>query len=152
MSNYPLYDTLRTMKDTDRAYLAAMIDGEGSVSIVSGGHASGYVLRVWISNNHLGVLEYLKQTTGHGYIAVSYRGDEIRATQYALRATQNEAKALLDLAKEFIIIRRPQLELAEEFWAARDIHGKASKRWPPEVLAQFITRARQLNAKGPKEN
>src|SRR3990167_1151597 len=59
------------LTNTDKAYLAGLIDGEGCISIVRGTYKSGnpyYRLLIVVSQNDKIVLQYWRDKTGFGSI------------------------------------------------------------------------------------
>ena len=101
------------MKDTDLAYYAGILDGEGTIRIGKNKpleyhtRTAHYYLQVIIANQNLQVLEELKQCFG---------GSIQRATGcYHLHMASRMAASFLEAVKPYSRIKLPQIEVALQF-------------------------------------
>ena len=110
------------MTETDKAYLAAFIDGEGSISLNQchrgESRTKSYVLRLRITNTDRSVLEWIAATVGHGAIIVKKRckaknGMTRPAWEWYL--ANKRASALLQEILPYMKIKRKQAELGIEY-------------------------------------
>ena len=105
-------DTNRVPKNTDLAYCAGIVDGEGSITIsmVSSGT---YELRLDISNTDYGVLDYFQTTFGVG--KVHFHSRPLRRVIYKYYAYGKKACFVLSLLLPYMRIKKTQAKLAIEF-------------------------------------
>jgi hypothetical protein len=155
-------------------YVAGFFDGEGCVNITVRGKARQVALRVYFVNTELYVLEHLKLRYG-GRIPPPRILKEGWKPFCSLVLVGHQAAALLEDIAPFVIVKRPQVELALEFWRFQRLpHGERNEtvhltperdergfvrsgscpniiRRKPEVLAkelEFKARMHALNKKG----
>ena len=93
------------VKNTDYAYIAGILDGEGTISI-----SNSQYMTVRIRNTNKGVLEWIQGVTGAGKIYGDSRSKARRC--YSLEMTANKAAAFLHLVLPYIRIKRKQAILA----------------------------------------
>jgi hypothetical protein len=67
------------LKDTDVAYLAGLIDGEGCFYYVKG--TGGFQARMHITNTNRDILEWCKKITGYGYIHLKEKPKKLNHAQ-----------------------------------------------------------------------
>lgn len=119
---------------TEAAYLAGIIDGEGSVSIirykVTHGRGQLFSARVSISMQDEGVLRWLHELTGLGNLRFQQRGVKNPIWQWQL--TTRHAADLLKLALPFLRVKRTQAEKVIEFAAGVKPQGHGRKPMPEE--------------------
>jgi DNA modification methylase len=103
--------------DADRAWLAAMLDGEGCIAVHKRPAGSSqyrrndtYAPMVQISNTCLPLLERCKQITGVGSISHSDRGRNRRIYRYCVMA--NDARQLLRELYPHMIAKQAQARAA----------------------------------------
>jgi hypothetical protein len=90
-------------------YLAGIIDGEGHISIYNA------AANLSVANTHLGLLEYVKETTGHGSItkmAVKYG----RASQaYKWMCYSTGIRVIVPRVLPYLIVKREKALLLMEY-------------------------------------
>jgi len=113
------------MEETELAYTAGIIDGEGSISLLLNKckkQKAFYQMRVTVRNTNEWLVQWLKVTYG-GYFYPSHYGDEERAKnwkpqwQWAIAA--NKALVFLKLIYPYLRLKKPQAEVAIQFQEAR---------------------------------
>jgi hypothetical protein len=102
----------------DIGYIAGIIDGEGTITILKNRdnrNRSGYCYRqvVQVANTNRDVIEWLRQTTGLGYVAVC-NGNNGRKF-YAWRIHGKDASKLLPIILPCLKIKRKNAELLLEY-------------------------------------
>lgn len=141
--------------DVELAYMAGMVDGEGSITIGSRNskqNESEYLVshtRVAVYNCHLGVLEWIKERFG-GYICEAPRDLSRRKKAYSWTVGHRGAALVLDMILPFLIIKQQQARLLLEFSGTRKRYG--AKRVPQDILIRRVEIAgelRALNKRGP---
>jgi hypothetical protein len=105
------------MKPVTAAYVAAMIDGEGVVTL--GKARSSGSLREWtyrprviVTNSHEGVIEFLREVTGLGH---TYRYAQPQRPEWSTmlrwQVTSNACRLLLTEVRDYLVIKRRQADL-----------------------------------------
>lgn len=73
----------RELSETEAAYLAGLIDGEGSIVAAKKRKSDGRITwRLQVVNTHLGVIEWVKTVTGTGGIITAKRRNIKHADLY----------------------------------------------------------------------
>jgi hypothetical protein len=126
-----------TPSASDLAYLAGIIDGEGTIGIYRGGAPYSYHLALVVTNTHRPMLEWVHARIG---------GSLVRATRQTLRHKQGwqvvlvqaRAASVIRLCRPFLIVKAPQADLGMQF-----IDEFVSfKGWGVHVSEQQVTRRR----------
>lgn len=100
-------------------YIAGVIDGEGSISIIKAStkYNFSYQLRLIVTNTDYRMLKWLKDTIGYGNVAErkrsKYKPNWSNVYVYAI--TANKAKDLLKAVYPYLVIKREQADIAIEF-------------------------------------
>lgn len=92
--------------DTFWAYLAAFIDGEGSIAMCQNGP------RMIISNTHLPTMEWIKNQLGCGYLSPNGKGPK---PCYNLNFGSNAIRAILPKIIPYLKIKRIRAEVLLEY-------------------------------------
>lgn len=128
---------------TDAAYLAGLLDGEGSVMIVS--RDNGFALRLNIANTHRAVLDWVATTTGVGRVVAGKRQSEWHQPIWAWRAGGDSAETVLSAVVEFMKIKSRHARYGIEFHQKlRDPSLKADSAWQAVAAATM----KDMNARG----
>lgn len=110
-----------TVEPIHAAYLAGLFDGEGCINIyerriTTKRKVAPYGLRLYLTNTHRGVIEWM-QTQFGGWVHV-YR-DRKRPKHWALgfkwHSSARHAAYLLEIMLPYLIIKKPEAELAIAF-------------------------------------
>jgi hypothetical protein len=144
------------MKETDKAYLAGMVDGEGCISILSQIDKSGtmtYRLIIDVSSTDAGVIHYLHELWGVGAIHITRPNDGRHRDGYHWVVSSRYAADLLATILPYLILKKNQAELALRFQATmrpREIAaGKGVGRYmktPLELVELRESYKQQLSA------
>lgn len=121
------------------AYLAGIIDGEGTIILAKTGPARAdgvryRTLRVSVSNTNTGLLNAVQAAYG-GVIRETMKASGNCKPGYSLRWFGEEAEAILNLIRQHLIVKAPQCELALEFRSKREVYGRYSVK-PDEFHAE----------------
>jgi hypothetical protein len=120
---------LRVLKDTDASYIAAFVDGEGSISInmtnaVPGKRRStSYGPRVSIANTNKVVLSWIHRSTGIGLVVPKPQSNGRFKDQWQWYLRVDEIEAFLLQIRGFLKIKREQADLMLEFLALEKNKG-----------------------------
>jgi hypothetical protein len=96
------YKSVCHLLPTDAAYIAGLIDGEGTVTLTQEHRNENRRLVVSVSNNELEILTYLRHTIGAGRITNkrTYRSEH--SPSYAYKIINRQALALLEQIAPFL--------------------------------------------------
>jgi hypothetical protein len=110
---------IRNATSEDKAYLAGLFDGEGSVNIFKQSRSymaySAYFIEISIGNTHEGVLNWVLEKFGG---RVAHNSDHRTAGSrkvWRWRASSNEAYEILVAMLPYLIVKKEQAQLAIEF-------------------------------------
>lgn len=138
------------MKKVDFAYIAGIVDGEGSIGIYNrADHPNSQMyMRVTVGNTEEWLLQWLKFNFG-GYISTTQH--ETSGNRKVSQWTVTALKALyfLELILPYLRIKRPQAEIAIEFQKRRKPH------YPKSDEQRAVDQANKIliaALKHPKEN
>lgn len=120
MSTFQFEGELKINKE-ESAYLAGIIDGEGTISIIfhkqKGYPSYGVVLRVYNTNKEL--LEWIKEKNGYGnirrQISIKNWTKSSWRQVYSWQIYPKNIRVLLPQILPYLIIKRKQAELTIEF-------------------------------------
>ena len=120
-------DSLSLLSKTELAYIAGIIDGEGSISLVPSKlkRANGRSIfpLVRIANTNFGLIDWL----GHRLAGGRHYTDQVserRKPVAHIGWASNEAVLLLKAVLPYLVIKKPHAELVIELWAINE-----SARW-----------------------
>jgi hypothetical protein len=132
------------MSVAEAAYVAGIIDGEGSVYIDL---RRGVVApKLSISNTYLPMLEWFVRTTGIGHINKHAPEGKTTKATFFLRCNGEGAETILRQVRQFMIIKKEQAAIAIAAQERlRDPAIKSDRSWHP----MWHQRMKALNRRGP---
>jgi len=126
---------------TGRAYLAGLLDGEGSICISlakPGGatrrKAPSHCLNVGVTNTDWPLIDWLRTSLGGSICAGRVSAPTARPV-WTWRLTGNSAKDFLGATLPYLRVKRARAELAVEFQTQR-AGRRGNKKLTPEQLAE----------------
>src|SRR3990167_6345123 len=133
------------MSNTEKAYLAGLIDGEGSIMLqIRKGKVISTILS--ITNTDMDMLNWVKNTTGVGNINKQYDETEKRSASWFWRANGGAGEDILKQIFPFLITKKVQANLAIETQERlRNPALKADRLWQEE----YRLKMKDLNKRGP---
>jgi len=102
------------LSETDKAYIAGIIDGEGCITINASSTRAGtksYTLRLMIAQADYEFLEYIMHKLGVGKIQQNTRMPHI----YFLQICGSQAELALRQVYDYLIIKKAQADIAFQF-------------------------------------
>lgn len=127
----------------DAAYLAGLIDGEGSVMLVMS--RESVALRVSVSNTNLQILDWSVKATKIGGIYKHQRKNAKHKTGWSWRTHSEGAETLLRQLLPFLKIKKKQAEMGVQFQERlRTPSLKIEKSWQLEWMAKM----KEMNRRG----
>lgn len=139
-----------TLRDTDKAYLAGIVDGEGCISIskqiIKRTPTPVYSLIVVVSLVNKDVLQYFKEITGLGSVkyGAKHESSDNSRTSYQWWVSSRQAEKLLVEIYPYLRIKREQADIALSFMKTYQLkyYGKTKTgikggcRTPAEIVHQ----------------
>src|SRR5690242_18139412 len=126
------------LKETDKAYLAGIIDGEGSITILHRNSHKGNpvprTMRLQVYNTNKEIIDWLLSKFG-GMSYKSNRGKNKPVMEWYVSA--NNASDILKLALNYLIIKKNQAVLAIEFQEKFKPHHGLDRVPPNEVIERI---------------
>ena len=133
------------MTPKEKAYIAGIIDGEGTVTLTRGHVNELPSPRVSVANNDLRLLKWIREKAGCGCITTRSKVQPQHGVNYVLNVCDDPALKLLAEVKEYLIIKKPHAELlSSRYKAVTPRNG----RYTEELLAgkmALVAEIRQLN-------
>ena len=132
------------LSEVEKAYLAGIVDGEGSIGLWRHRKNQTHSPNVSVANNDLQLLKWIQSRVGGTIVSkkkrMAHHGDS-----YTWAIKQNRALNFLNEIKKYLIVKQEQAELiTNEYKLVTHRAGKYS----PEMLKrkeQLVDKIRQLN-------
>lgn len=147
--------------EIELAYMAGIVDGEGSIGIVGSFAkyrvASGekkyqrYSVRVTVYNTKVELLEWIKQRFGGSWTPVS-RKNYAHAPYYAWYVGHTKAAELANLLMPYLVIKRKQAEIIVKF--AETFSHRHARGTPKNILEMrdgMRSEMTELNRRGNRD-
>jgi hypothetical protein len=113
------YRAVRQLDAADAAYIAGLVDGEGTVTLTTMHHGENRRLVVSISNTERGLLEFVQAVLGAGQITGKRTYNVKHTPSFAFRVTSRQAVELLrQLAPYLRSYKAARAALALEHYVA----------------------------------
>lgn len=134
---------MKELSEVDKAWLAALIDGEGCIGI--GKDWSSYRVYVEVYNTYIPLLASIIDRTGFGYINIRKKwGPNNKKPMGMYSITNRSAHELIEQVLPYLIAKKEQAKIALAFRDTvfaynpqpRGKKGKGSVKLPPEILAR----------------
>lgn len=142
------------MKETEKAYLAGLIDADGSITFSAKDHGRGIRAQalIIVVNSNYEIIEYLKETTGYGCAyetkAKPTRPDQDQSNWNKVHRFQVTGKNALDLCRKiypYLRIKKAQADLLLQY-SVRGVDFKQQRTDEQKAKdARLVTEMRTLN-------
>ena len=113
---------INNLTDTDAAYLAGIIDGEGSINLSrvhknSPDHTTTYFIRLRVTNTHRGLLDWIVLKVGYGSVGKmkNYDSKYNRKQAYQWNLSNQRVVDVLRQVYPYLKVKRLQAEVAFEY-------------------------------------
>jgi hypothetical protein len=134
----------RVLTVAEAAYLAGILDGEGSIILYL--RRDVVALRVVVANTNRALLDWIVRTVGVGDVYAQREATETHAAAWSWRCNAEAAETLLGQLRPYLRIKAPHADLALATQARlRDPAQKADRSWHLTACEQM----RALNRRGP---
>jgi len=134
----------KSLTTTQAAYLAGVIDGEGSIFLYERSGASA--MRITVANTNRDLLEWCLLTAGVGSIVVKASSNPKHEHSGMWLCNSQAAASVLEQVVKYLTIKKEQARMAIDF--QRKLHipaEKAQRDWQH----QWRERMKSLNLRGP---
>ncbi len=139
--------------NTERAYLAGMIDADGSVMLKQ--QTSGTLdMGIMVYNVNELLMHWLQERFGGKIRSEKRAKREHWRIRWVWAASGDEARSILPTIAKFMVVKQPQANLAMEAWDDRRPTPRSERRWKLvdaetlTVRSGYVDRMRNLNAVG----
>jgi hypothetical protein len=137
--------SLEVLTETQAAYVAGLLDGEGSIMLLSRGE--NIQVKITVTNTHRGVLDWLSEVTGVGSVVVHRAGTSHHRPTWFWQTHSDPAASLLQQVRSYMIVKLAQADLAiEAQQRLRDPSLKAEHSWQHD----YREKMQVLNKRGPQ--
>ena len=105
---------LTTFSETDLAWAAGFIDGEGSIGLYRGKHPTSefYVLRLSVTNTDIRALERLKKMFGGSINKSNHKSRPTRRPCWAWYCQCAKGAAALEMLLPYLLVKKERAEIA----------------------------------------
>jgi hypothetical protein len=134
------------MSESEAAYLAGIIDGEGWVSLgsqrdarTSFGKNRYYYVLIGVTNTHKPLLEWVVETTKRGRVAEGTTDSHLgKKRRWSWTCRGWSAADVLRAVRPYLIVKADRADIALEFADARHrYHGRVGRDLPPEAVVEY---------------
>lgn len=134
---------LREMSEAEAAYVAGIIDGEGTITLTRRHRTAGRTPVVSISSTELPLLQYIRLIIGGGRITSKVAARECHSPSYAFVISSRQALALLAQVSKYLRTYKQQRcrLLLDEYLALTPRNGRytsAQRRAKEHFEARFF--------------
>ena len=134
----------KSLTTTQAAYLAGVIDGEGSIFLFK--RSGGSAMRITVANTNRDLLEWCLLTTGVGNIVLKATSNPKHKQSGMWLCNSQAAASVLEQLADYLIIKKEQARMAIDFQHKLHVPvEKAQRDWQH----QWRERMKSLNLRGP---
>ena len=140
------------MKETDIAYLAGIIDGEGCISMyqISNGHGKSVMCGLWIANTDKNLMDWLVENLGGSLNTRTSKKPQWKTSWVWAVYSQNMEDVLIRVLP-YLKVKHTQAELALRARELMKRSGKNGKGYNQEIANGYnsiVTEFKGLNQRG----
>lgn len=143
------------LNDTEKAYAAGLIDGEGCIRIIHRGRMGGKVFRVGqftlmveVTNTDCKMIDWLREKFGGTVSFLPESKEENRKARWHWRLAANNALACLDAIYPYVRTKQKQVILGRRFQRYAQRTGRKQNLRITALHEKFYARLRELNRRG----
>lgn len=158
---FPLHLGNIPMIETEKAWLAGFVDGEGHIGIqkITAHNRTFFNVRMQITQCNYNVLQYVAQLTKHQRIHIAHRANKNQAQAWVWCSDMRVTVKILQEIIPYLRVKKPQAELALEFnayWIAhrpkKKRRGQQAEPFDYSIFSPFKARMHALNARGKEKS
>lgn len=151
------------LSETEKAYLAGLIDGEGSISLIQTQNRPGPQLKISIGNTNPVMIDWIHSNVGRGFIhfrELSKKNPKHKDS-YVWTVSHGDAEWVLKEVYPYLVIKKPQAKIVlgliedtnrakEESNCKKFGYNKACPEWLTEKRYGAVCELHTLNRKSPE--
>lgn len=127
--------------ELERSYLAGVLDADGSIALKQ--QRNGVLdLDIMVYNVNEPLMHWLEATFGGHARSEKRKKYEHWRIRWVWSASGEAACAVLATIRDYMIVKRPQADLAMEAWATREPTPRNVRRWSMPNIDAIIARRR----------
>lgn len=138
----------RVLQASEFAYIAGVIDGEGTIGIYRQGARGHYQMKICISNSSWPLLEWIRERVG-GALVLIHKATPKHREGWQLVVSQYQAAPLLLGCREYLQLKGPQADLALGYMDEYRPGGRAPTEAQMARRRWYWDETRRLNRRGP---
>lgn len=145
---------MKTLDETERAYAAGIIDGEGSIMLIhqpprGGVHKWEYwVLRISVANTDKKLIDWLVDKFGGGFTHSRSLNPRHRDV-FQWRVDAGKARPVLFAVLPYLLLKREQADIAIQYLNTHRMVGcRGHSKEMIEQRRKWATQMKQLNSRG----
>jgi hypothetical protein len=133
-----------------RGYIAGIIDGEGTVTIIVIRRKRSYLSTIYVDNTDLSLLKKIRELCGFGslYRHSSRKQETKQRRLYRLKFSSTHLRILLPQITPYLIRKRRQAEILMEVLNYVKLGNNQHTQRPIEKLEALVNEIRRLNQRG----
>ena len=148
---------INKLSETEAAYIAGFIDGEGSIGLSDRGKEARktrdliYIMKISISNTNRDVLEWIRLKIGFGSIYTARKGNNKHKQSYQWAIVGRRCVDLLEWIYPYLKVKRLQAEVLFEFAESMRPPGNVKFWFKEDALVErqsLKNRITDLNMRG----
>lgn len=136
------------MRAVDLAWLAGILDGEGTITLCGNRRKRSYYIQVSIGMTHLPTIQHIRRTTAVGFFVRSVPKNPKHRTCYYWTARCKNAAMWLRKLLPYLVTKKRQAKIALEYDSLMMPIGKRIPNINRQKREALIRRWRALNKKG----
>ena len=139
-SNMTTYKEVKLLKDTEAAYIAGLIDGEGTITLSRRHRNENRQLVISISNNEKAILDYVLNKSGVGIITKKRIYAAHHSINFSYKVSNRQAYSLLQQISSYLKShkRNRATLILDKYLCLTARNGKYTKQMKRE-RERFIT-------------
>lgn len=130
-----------------KAYIAGIMDGEGTVTLIRQHSNENYSPEVSVANTSIKLLQWLKSNVGGGTIVRKKMRSERHKQAYTWKLRDNKALQLLREINRYLILRKPHAELILKKYKKLTPRNGRYTPWQLKRKAFLVEQIKGLNAR-----
>jgi len=133
------------LEEIEKAYIAGLIDGEGTVTLSRKHSNETASPEVSIANNDLQLLAWVRNAVAAGKISLKRKNRPHHHQSYTWSIRDNKAISFLNEIKNYLIVKKQQAELITTSYK---MYTPRNGKYTPEMLKrklELVAQIRKLN-------
>ena len=124
---------MKDLTERDLAYLAGLVDGEGSIFISRAGQYQSLQLTLTISNTSKAMIDWLVDVCMFRRTSI-YRSNKSTRDVYRAGLTQSEARDMLEKLEPYLVAKREQAQVVLKYFIMKGRIGRFTYTDEEEAL------------------